>query len=448
MPIGLECAYYGGKGMWTLQHIEMYRESRELTHALLQCMSGLAADGIEITHLANRSSRGVNSFLRASSEAHRRWSDTVTSPFRLQGVGRAAFDVSRRPLELVFPQHDRPLESLNNLMVSFVLGAQRAADTDPRLCALFYGVSLSEARAIRSLSAVSLIQMASHIKVRIDEPQAQRLQQAMPPSARSLGQAQALSIVGVGCGPAMPRGAHGTAPRAATGGTHHHSANARKVRVRGDEIRRCLNDEADHVGALAHLHEKGLKRPALQSLRGITKAALMLSGVGVKTPQGDRRLKIGESACAMKALEWKKRVFAQYALLLIQIYRTLDPLARQEIGVDPWAFGVASDLLGAISHQHPLSMFHEDQVLRAYSAGGVDTVTCPRHQLEYLVPADDVDININSACPRCDLAQGAGAAHDAHEWNGTEADRAAQEIDRAIRAGRAHEPAERDADRP
>ncbi len=412
--------------MWSLQHIEMYRESRELTHALLQCLSGFATEGVPIAQLANRSGRGVDSFLRASSEAHRRWSDTVTSPFRLQGVERAAFEVSRRPLELVFPQHDRPLESLNNLMVSFVLGAQRAADADPRLCTLFYGVSLSEARAIRSLSAVSLIQMARLIQVRIDESQAQRLQQAMPPSARSLGQAQALSIVGVGCGPAMPRGAHGTAPRAATGGTHHNAANARKVRVRGDEIRRCLDDEADHVGALAHLHEKGLKRPALHSLRGVTKAALMLSGVGVKTPQGDRRLKIGENAGAMmKALEWKRRVFAQYALLLIQIYRALDPLVRQEIGVHPWAFGVASDLLGAISRKHPMNMYHEDQVLRAYNAGEVDTVTCPVHQLEYLVPADDADLSINSACPRCDLAQGKGAAHDAHAWHSTEADRAA-----------------------
>ena len=413
--------------MWTLQHIEMYRESRELTHALLQCLSGFATEGVPIAQLANRSSRGVNSFLRASSEAHRRWSDVITTPFRLQGVARIAFEVSQRPLPLVFPQRDPQLESLNSLILSFVVGAQRAASSDPRLCTLFYGLSLSEARALRSLSAASLIQMASHIKVRIDEPQAQRLQQAMPPSARSLGQAQALSIVGVGCGPAiMPRGAKDTAPRADTGGsTHHNAANARKVRVRGDEIRRCLDDEADHVGALAHLHEKGLKRPALHSLRGITKAALMLSGVGVKTPQGDRRLKMGESACAMKALEWKRRVFAQHALLLIQIYRALDPLVRQEIGVDPWAFGVASDLLGAISHQHPLSMFHEDQVLRAYSAGGVDTATCPAHQLEYLVPADDVDISINSACPRCELAQGEGAAQGAHAWHGTEADRAA-----------------------
>ncbi len=412
--------------MWSLQHIEMYRESRELTHALLQCLSGFATEGVPIAQLANRSGRGVDSFLRASSEAHRRWSDTVTTPFRLQGVERAAFAVSRRPYEMAFPQHDPQLESLHSLMLSFVVGAQRAARADLRLCALFYGVSLSAARAIGSLSAASLIQMASHIKVRIDEPQAQRLQQAMPPSARSLGQAQALSIVGVGCGPAMPRGAHGTAPRAATGGTHHNAANARKVRVRGDEIRRCLmsHEDAAHVGALAHLHEKGLKRPALHSLRGITKAALMLSGVGVKTPQGDSRLKMGESACAMKALEWKRRVFAQHALLLIQIYRKLDPCAQQEIGVDPWAFGVASDLLGSISRKHPMNMYHEDQVLRAYNAGMVDTATCPVHQLEYLVPADDVDISINSACPRCDLAHGE-AVHDAHGWNGTDADMAA-----------------------
>ncbi|WP_297919569.1 hypothetical protein [Metallibacterium sp.] len=418
--------------MWSLQHIEMYRESRELTHALLQCMSGLAADGIPMLRLANRSGRGVGAFLAASSDAHRLWSEAITSPFRLQGVERTAFEVSRRPLELVFPQHDRPLETLNNLMVSFVLGAQRAADADPRLCALFYGLSLSEARAIRSLSAASLIQMASRIRVRIDEPQTRCLQQALPPPARSLGQAQAqqlaLSIVGVGCGPAMPRGANGTASRAAADGTHpSNPANARKVRVRSDEIRRCLESDEDaaHVGALAHLHEKGLKRPALHSLRGITKAALMLSGVGVKTPQGDSRLKIGESASAMKALEWKRRVFAQHALLLIQIYRKLDPCAQQEIGVDPWAFGVASDLLGSISRKHPMNMYHEDQVLRAFNAGMVDTATCPVHQLEYLVTADDVDISINSACPRCELAHGEGAAHDAHAWHGTEADRAA-----------------------
>ena len=127
----------------------------------------------------------------------------------------------------------------------------------------------------------------------------------------------------------------------------------------------------------------------------------------------------------MRALEWKRRVFAQHALLLIQIYRNLDSYAQQELGVDPWSFGVASDLLGSISRKHPLNMYHEDQVLRAYNAGMVDTATCPLHQLEYLVPADDVDISINSACPRCELAHGEAAAHDALEWNGTEADRAA-----------------------
>ena len=72
-----------------------------------------------------------------------------------------------------------------------------------------------------------------------------------------------------------------------------------------------------------------------------------------------------------------------------------------------------------------MNMYHEDQVLRAFNAGMVDTATCPAHQLEYLVPADDVDISINSTCPRCDLAHGEGAAHDAHEWNGTDADVAA-----------------------
>ncbi len=412
--------------MWTLQHIEMYRESRELTHALLQCLSGLAADGIEIKHLTNRSSRGVDSFLRASSEAHRCWSDVITTPFRLQGVARIAFDVSQRPLPLVFPPRDPQLESLNSLMLSFVVGAQRAASSDPRLCTLFYGLSLSEARAIRSLSAASLIQMAGRIHIRIDEKQMQCLQQALPPAARSLGQVQALSIVGIGCEPGMPRGADGTASHVAADGRHPNNAtNARKVRVRSDEIRRCLEDDADHVGALAHLHEKGLKRPALHSLRGITKAALMLSGVGVKAPQGDRQLKMGEGASAMRALEWKRRVFAQHALLLIQIYRNLDSYAQQELGVDPWSFGVASDLLGSISRKHPLNMYHEDQVLRAYNAGMVDTATCPLHQLEYLVPADDVDISINSACPRCELAHGEAAAHDALEWNGTEADRAA-----------------------
>ena len=416
--------------MWSLQYIEMYRESRELTHALLQCMSGLAADGIPMLRLANRSGRGVGAFLAASSDAHRLWSEAITSPFRLQGVERTAFDVSRRPVALVFPQHDQKLESLNSLMLSFVVGAQRAASSDPRLCALFYGLSLSEARAIRSLSAASLIQMASRTRVRLDELQTQCLQQALPPSARGLRQApaQGVALSIVGCGPALPQGASGAAPLKAGAHSHSsHNSNARKVRVRSDEIRRCLmsHEDAAHVGALAHLHEKGLKRPALHSLRGITKAALMLSGVGVKTPQGDRRLKIGESASAMKALEWKRRVFAQHALLLIQIYRKLDPCAQQEIGVDPWAFGVASDLLGSISRKHPMNMYHEDQVLRAFNAGMVDTATCPVHQLEYLVTADDVDISINSACPRCELAHGEGAAHDAHEWNGTDADVAA-----------------------
>lgn len=412
--------------MWSLQHIELYRESRELTHALLQCLSGLAADGIEITYLTNRSSRGIEAFLAASSDVQRLWSEAITSPFRLQGVARIAFEVSQRPLPMVFPQRDPQLESLNSLMRGFVLGAQHAASVDPRLCTLFYGLSLSEARAIRALSAASLMQLADRIHIRIDEKQMRLLQQALPPAARSLGQAQALAIVGIGCEPAMPRGAHGTASHAAADGTHPNNAtNARKVRVRSDEIRRCLDDDADHVGALAHLHEKGLKRPALHSLRGITKAALMLSGVGVKAPQGDRQLKMGESASAMKALEWKRRIFAQHALLLIQIYRNLDPYAQQELGVDPWSFGVASDLLGSISRKHPLNMYHEDQVLRAYNAGMVDTATCPLHQLEYLVPADDVDISINSGCPRCELAHGAGAAHDALEWNGTEADRAA-----------------------
>ncbi len=412
--------------MWSLQHIELYRESRELTHALLQCLSGLAADGIEITHLTNRSSRGIGAFLAASCDVQRQWAEAITSPFRLHNVARIAFDVSQRPLPMVFPQRDPQLESLNSLMRGFVLGAQRAASVDPRLCTLFYGLSLSEARAIRALSAASLMQLADRIQIRIDEKQMRLLQQALPPAARSLGQGQALAIVGIGCEPAMPRGAHGTASHAAADGTHpNNSTNARKVRVRSDEIRRCLDDDADHVGALAHLHEKGLKRPALHSLRGITKAALMLSGVGVKAPQGDRRLKMGESASAMKALEWKRRIFAQHALLLIQIYRNLDPYAQQELGVDPWAFGVASDLLGSISRKHPLNMYHEDQVLRAYNAGMVDTATCPLHQLEYLVPADDVDVSINSACPRCELAQGAGAAQGAHAWHGTDADRAA-----------------------
>ena len=412
--------------MWTLQHIEMYRESRELTHALLQCMSGLAADGIEIKHLTNRSSRGIEAFLAASCDVQRQWAEAITSPFRLHNVARIAFEVSQRPLLMVFPQRDPNLESLNSLMRGFVLGAQRAAGVDPRLCTLLYGLSLSEARAIRSLSAASLIQLADRIPIRIDEQQVRRLQQALPPAARSLGQVQALSIVGIGCEPVMPRGAEGTASHVAADGRHpNNSTNARKVRVRSDEIRRCLDDDADHVGALAHLHEKGLKRPALHSLRGITKAALMLSGVGVKAPQGDRQLKMGESASAMKALEWKRRVFAQHALLLIQIYRNLDSYAQQELGVDPWSFGVASDLLGSISRKHPLNMYHEDQVLRAYNAGMVDTATCPLHQLEYLVPADDVDISINSACPRCELAHGEAAAHDALEWNGTEADRAA-----------------------
>ena len=412
--------------MWSLQHIELYHESRELTHALLQCLSDLAADGIEIPHLANRAGRGVEAFLAAPGRVHALWSRAITSPLRLQGIGRAAFEVSRRPRELEFPQHDPQLESLNHLMRVFVLGAQRAASADPRLCALFYGVSLSEAKAIRALSSLNLMEMVSRIRVRIDETQAQRLQQAIPPRL-GLAQVQALGVVLaiIGCGPASLRAADGATPGVAARMQSRpaRASNARKIRVRSDEIRSCLVSQQDSVGALAHLHEKGLKRPALHSLRGVTKAALMLSGVGMKIPRGDGRLKMGDDAGVLKALEWNKRPFAQHALLLIQIYRALDPWARRDIGLDPWAFGVASDLLGAIAHQHPLSMFHEDQVLRAYSAGGVDTVMCPVHRLEYLVPADDVDISINSACPRCDLAQ--GAAHHAYASNGANADMAA-----------------------
>lgn len=424
--------------MWSLQHIELYRESRELTHTLLQCMTALATDRgcASITPLLNRSSRSVESFLAASTDAHRLWSEALTSPFRLHGVERAAFDVSRRPVEMVFPQHDARLESLHSLLLSFVLGAQNAARADPRLCVLFYGLSLSEARAIRSLSAASVVQLATRLKVEVDEPQARRLQQALPAAGTNMGlfQARHLAMAIAGCGPddGSARAADPT-PATGPGGVCPHSiaSNApsgKKVRVRSDEIRRCLMSPEDalHVDALTHLHQKGLKRPALHSLRGITKAALILSGVGVKIPRSDRRLKLTDGGGVMRALEWRKRTFAQHALLLIQIYRTLDPSARLELGVDPWAFGVASDLLGSISRRHPLTMYQEDQILRAYTAGIVDTVACPLHHLDYLVPSDESDLVINSACPRCDLARGEGVDLDDYEWaTHTEADMAA-----------------------
>jgi hypothetical protein len=408
--------------MWSLQHIEMYRESRELTHALLQCMAALATDGIEITHLSNRSSRCVRTFLAAPSDMHRLWSESMASPFRLLDVERAAFAVSRRPRALVFPNDVAGLETLNYLLRGFVLAAQRAASVDPRLCALFYGVSLREAKIIRSLSSIDLMQMVHQIRIRLDEAQVQRLQQLVPRLRLTQAQALGVTLSVVGCGLATPGTVSDATPGAAAQDQSPPTRRARKIRVRSDEIRACLESQSDRVGALAHLHEKGLKRPALQSLRGVTKAELMLSGVGTKIPQDHGRLKMAGTG-ALKTLEWNQRAFAQYALLLIQMYRALDPWARRDIGLDPWAFAVASDLLGAVRRQHPLSRFHEDQILRAYSAGGVETVRCPFHQLEYLIPGGDADVRIHSVCPRCELAQ--ATAHHADASHGARADKAA-----------------------
>ena len=411
--------------MWSLQHVEMYRESRELTHALLQCVAGLAADGIEITHLSNRSSRCVRTFLAAPSDVHRLWSESMTSPFRLQDVERAMFTLSRRPRALTFPKYPAELADLNDLMRGFVLGAQRAARVDPRLCAMFYGLSLREAKMIQSLSSIDLVDMAHHVRIRLDETQVQRLQQAVPPRLRlTPPQALGVALSVVGCGLATPGTVANTTPGVAAQeqSLPTRRADAKKVRVRSDELRACLESQSDRVGALAHLHEKGLKRPALQSLRGVTKAELMLSGVGTKIPQDDRRLNMRGTG-VLRTLEWNKRAFAKHALLLIQMYRALDPWVRRDISLDPWAFGVASDLLGAVRRQHPLSMFHEDQVLRAYSAGGVETVRCPFHQLEYLISAGDEDVTIHSVCPRCELAQ--GTAQHADAARGARADKAA-----------------------
>lgn len=415
-----------GDAPWSLQHVELYRESRELTHTLLQCLAGLVADrrGVAITPLLNRDGPGVESFLSASGDAHRLWSEALTSPFRLHGVAQGAFEVSRRPLEMAFPRHDPRLDSLHSLMLSFTLGAQRAARADPRLAVLLYGLSLSEARAIAPLSAASTVQLAGRLKVRIDESQVQRLRAALPARCIQLGPAQARQIVLAlaGCAPDEMPARSGTAPDPILARVNAPASardpHARKIRVRTDEIRQCFLTPQDSalVGAIAHLHQKGLKRPAVRALRGITKSALMLSGVGVKTPKGDSGLQLGERGDAIKALEWRKRDFAHHALLLTQIYRKLDPVARQELGVDPWAFAVASDLLHTVARNHPLSMYHQHHILRAYGAGQVEFVTCPVHRLEYLVSSESAEFAVATGCLACELAQGVTRDGTA-EWN-------------------------------
>ncbi|MHB1872040.1 MAG: hypothetical protein ACYCT1_14470 [Steroidobacteraceae bacterium] len=411
-----------GSAQWSLQHVELYREARELTDALLQCLAALAAEhGCgSITPLLNRSSGVVEAVLGASSEVHHLFAEAITSPFRLPGLERLCFDVSRRPVAMVFPRRDPRLESLHTALLGFVLGAQHAARADPRLCTLFYGLSLNEARAIGPLSAASLVLLASRIKIKIDELQVRRLLHLLPRAGVRIARTHAEAIVlgVVGCGPdELPQRA--AAPVRGAGPSHTVAGRPapKKVRVRSDEIRRCLMspDDAGQAGALAHLHEQGLKRPALHGLRGITKAALIVAGIGVKIPRSDRRSPSGDRSDAMKALEWSKSAFAQRALLLIQIYRALDPSAPHELGIDPWAFAVASDLLGSTVRSHPLSMYQQHHVLRASISGLVEIATCPVHQLHYLVPSDAAEFAVNSGCPACALAQG-DTREIAQEW--------------------------------
>lgn len=408
--------------MWSLQHIEMYREQRELTHALLQCMSGLASDGVQIPSVVNLSGRGVESFLAAPGEAHALWAESFTTPFRLHGVERAAFEVSRRPLQLAFAPPKEQYAHFQSLLSSIVVGAQKAS-VDPRLCNLFYGLTETEARAVRHLSAASLMLLASRIHIRIDEKQVQCLQQALPLSARGLQRSTAQQLVLAVTGSGMAQREARKQRSSAGESTSHSCETGKKIRVRADEIRNCLlsHEDTTHIAALAHLHEKGVKRPGLHGMRGINKAALMLSGVGVKPPQRGNALRLGmeERACARMA-ELKKRSFAQHALLLVQLYRSLDPLAQLEIAVDPWAFAVASDMLDAVSRKHHLNMYHQYHILRAYNAGLIEIATCATHQLEYLVTSDDAEFSIDSACPACELARG-GAYDGTDEWDGVQA---------------------------
>lgn len=377
----------------------LWLEARELTYVLLQCMSGLVQDGRAVPGLENAAVPVVASILRAHADLHELWAQSIVSPIRLVGLERAARAAAQRPQQLLVEGPAPELADFVTARTAYVLAARTAASTAPALCALLYGLTMAEVEALRSMAAASVMILAQRARWSIDEAHAARLLQIMP--RRDHPHAGPHAVVAAVLGSGL-RPAEGEVPAGTAGGACAPARARKKVRVRAAEIRQCLlaPDTMGRIEALSYLYVHGLSSTALQTLRGVTRAELLLTGAGKYTARSPR---YARSAYAIDPA-WAKLSRVRQALLFVQILRAIDPAAAGG-DVDPQAFAIAAQLLAAAGQQPPLTLGQQHRIARAYAGGLIAVATCAQHGLDYLIAHDACEFNVESACPACTAAR-------------------------------------------